>query len=52
MIESYGDRKPLMQFIDFGNQNLVPIENMRPMPIEFDYPNYSVFAKIGDGGMS
>lgn len=47
MIDSYGDKKPLMQFIDFGNQNLVKIENMRPMPLEFKYPNYAVLVEIG-----
>lgn len=45
--ESIGDQKPVMFFIDFHVYLKIPVENIRPMPSEFKFPRYTVFAEIG-----
>lgn len=47
LAKSYGDKQPVMLFIDFLIYNKVHVNNMRPMPVEFKFPRYSVFVEIG-----
>lgn len=40
--EVAGDGQPAVRFVDFGNNQLVPIENIRKMPEEFAYRRVTV----------
>lgn len=47
MEKSFGDRNPVMHFIDYECYDKVNITNMRPMPTEFSFKQYPIFALIG-----
>lgn len=41
-IEVAGDGHPAVRFVDYGNNQVVPIENIRKMPEEFAYRRVTV----------
>lgn len=41
-IEVAGDGQPAVRFVDYGNNQVVPIENIRKMPKEYAYRRVTV----------
>lgn len=41
-VEVAGDGQPAVRFLDYGNVQVVPIENIRKMPKEFAYRRVTV----------